>query len=304
MKSIRIFTLAALASLTMLLPETSYSQEEKPDTILHITTPSKVVVTENASGSKVEVRSLTDDEELIASVFTGYSSESSVSSKSREGFLNSWWYNRNLLNVEENQGSHWGVSLDGVCIGLNNALDQTPEGGLQWSKSFEISWLSCLNVYYEFSRSRISLGLGFDWRNYKVTTSGRALVANADKGIGWGNYPGNSEGRFSRLKVFSLQLPLLYEWDVPKSSLTFKAGPIMNFNTYASLKSVWDDEDGNRHESFTKEIEPRRFTVDFFASLSFCKAIGLYVRYSPMKVMDAPTGLNFRPLTVGVTLGI
>ncbi len=81
MKSIRIFTLAALASLTMLLPETSYSQEEKPDTILHITTPSKVVVTENASGSKVEVRSLTDDEELIASVFTGYSSESSVSSK-------------------------------------------------------------------------------------------------------------------------------------------------------------------------------------------------------------------------------
>lgn len=70
----------------MLLPETSYSQEEKPDTILHITTPSKVVVTENASGSKVEVRSLTDDEELIASVFTGYSSESSVRLQKSGGF--------------------------------------------------------------------------------------------------------------------------------------------------------------------------------------------------------------------------
>lgn len=294
-----LFFLLALISATP-----AFSQIEHPDTILKITTPTKVVITENATGTNVEVRTIGENDDLIASVLTEYSSESSVKTNSREGKLQQWWYKRNLLDVEDEDNSNWGVSVDGLCIGLNKAVDQTPENGLQWSKSFEISWLSCLNVYYEFSRSRISLGLGFDWRNYKITTSDKCLVANEDKGIEWDRYPDGAKGRFSRLKVFSLQLPLLYEWHVPKSSVTFKAGPILNFNTYASLKSVWDDADGNRRETFTKNIEPRRCTVDLFASLSFCKAIGLYVRYSPMKVMDVPNTLNFQPLTIGLGFGI
>ena len=281
-----------------------YAQTETPDTILHITGSNKLIVTENPTGTLVEVRDIEKGDELVASVFTEYAAESSVRSSLREGSLGDWWYNRNLLNVDDSYNSHWGVSIDGLCLGLTNAVDQSPERGLQWSKSFEISWLSCLNVYYEFSRSKVSLGLGFDWRNYKVTTGDKALVANDSKGIEWGAYPEGSRGRFSRLKVFSLQLPLLYEYSIPKSSLSLKAGPIFNFNTYASLKSAWDDENGNRHELFTKEIDPRRFTVDFFACISFCRALGIYARYSPMKVMDAPTTLNFQPLTIGLTLGI
>ncbi|MCM1141669.1 MAG: hypothetical protein NC453_24120, partial [Muribaculum sp.] len=98
--------------------------------------------------------------------------------------------------------------------------------------------------------------------------------------------------------------PLLWTWRIPKSSLEFKCGPIFNFNTYASLKTAYEDEDGNKMEDFTKAISPRRFTLDFFGSISYSHAVGLYVRYSPMKVMDAPNTLNFQPLSVGVTFGI
>lgn len=304
MKTISNIITSLTLGLAFLITTPLHAQIEEPDTILKITTPTKVILTENADGTNVEVRTVGEQDDIIASVLTEYSSESSVRTKSREGKLQQWWHNRNLLDVSNEDDSHWGVSVDGVCIGLNNAVNQTPENGLQWSKSFEISWLSCLNVYYEFNRSKISLGLGFDWRNYKITTSDKCLTANEDKGIEWGIYPEGSKGRFSRLKVFSLQLPLLYEWDIPKSSVTFKAGPILNFNTYASLKSVWDDADGNRRETFTKNISPRRCTIDFFASISFCKAIGIYVRYSPMKVMDSPNTINFQPLTVGLGFGI
>lgn len=304
MKTIYNSIKALTLGLVFLLSTSLHAQIEHPDTILKITTPTKVILTENAEGTNIEVRSIGEKDEIIASVLTEYSSESSVKTKSREGKLQQWWHNRNLLDVTNEDDSCWGISVDGLCIGLNNAVKQTPENGLQWSKSIEIGWLSCLNVYYEFNRSKISLGLGFDWRNYKITTSDKCLIANEDKGIEWGKYPEGSKGRFSRLKVFSLQLPLLYEWDIPKSSMTFKAGPILNFNTYASIKSVWDDADGNRRETFTKNISPRRCTVDFFASFSFCKTIGIYVRYSPMKVIDVQNTINFRPLTIGLGFGI
>ena len=244
------------------------------------------------------------DDEAIATVFTPYSSDSEVRAIRDSGRGKSGdWFKDGMVTVIGNTGSRWNVGSSGVCLGLTNSVGQG-EGGLQWSKSIEISWLSCINVCYSFSRSQISLGLGFDWRNYKTTTSDRCLVATPDRGIAWGKYPEGTKARYSRLKVFSLQFPLLYRWRVPKSSLAIQLGPVLNFNTYASLLTVYDDIDGNRAKDFTKALSPRRVTLDFFGSLSFCNAVGLYVRYSPMKVMNAPQSLNFHPLTVGFTLGI
>lgn len=292
-----------LSSLVLISGITADAQYVEPDTLTHITENTKVIVTENPEGTKIEVRNF-EDGHLLSRVTTEYSTNSKVKSTSSEGIFDEIFRNRNFLDIEDKGSDPWGVSVDGVCLGLTKACSQSPADGLQWSKSFEISWLSILNVYYEFSRSRISLGFGLDWRNYKITTSDRFLEANEDKGIEWREYSPGVKGRFSRLKVFSLQVPLLYSYDVPDSRIGFKAGPILDFNTYASLKTVWDDENGNRMESFTKAIEPRRVTVDFYASISWSNAIGIYVRYSPMKVMDAPQTLNFQPLTLGLTIGI
>lgn len=278
------------------------AQTEKPDTLLKVDPESRLVITESAEGTMVTVSGY-GEEGLSASVFSGYPEESSVSSRQatlRDNMMR-------LVGERRNRccnGSKWDVVVDGVCIGLNRAVGQGNDGGLQWSKSFEISWLNCLGVAYSLGKSSISLGLGFDWRNYKVTTSGRYLLPTPERGIAWSDAEGDMKVRNSRVKIFSLQLPLLYRLRIPKTSLHFKAGPVFNFNTYGSLKTVYDDAAGNRCEYFTKEINPRRFTVDFFGSLSLCSAIGVYVRYSPMKVMDAPGSLNFRPLTIGVGFGI
>ena len=159
-------------------------------------------------------------------------------------------------------------------------------------------------MYYSFGRSDISFGLGFDWRNYKATTAGRRLVANDNKGIEWGEYPEGVTPKYSRLKVFSLQVPCALPLVNTQIIIKPKNQPVLNFNTYAPLLTVWDDPHGHKMEDFTKAISPRRFTVDFFGSLSFNNIVGLYVRYSPMKVMDASPSVNFNPLTIGVTIGI
>lgn len=271
---------------------------ESPDTLISVSNPDKVIITESPDGTKV---SIGDGQE---SVFIEYPDSAKV--------LTSRSSSRTIFNIpgfpcgrrSEPCGcdmSGWSVSADGLCIGLTDAWGQTGGGGLQWSKSFEINWLSCLNVGYSFSRSRIYFGLGLDWRNYKSTIEGKWLRTDGDGGVMWGSAPDGASIRSTRLKVFSLQLPLMYVWRIPCSYLKWRMGPILCFNTYSSIKGIYDDPAGNRCEYFTKDFDRRRVTVDFFASLSYHSALGIYVRYSPMKVLKDASPINFTPFTLGFT---
>ena len=304
----KIYSLAvATAALWMPGQAMATDLAEKPDTLLNVNAPSHVTVTENASGMTVKVEGIEENEGFAASVTADYSPESSVSSKKSYERRRNWLCDGSLIGYSGKPGrkSHWGVGTDGVCLGLTNAVGQGNGNGFQWGKSMEICWMNCLKVYYSFSRSSISLGLGFDWRNYKSTTPDRRLIVNESKGLEWRETEiyGQENVRNTRLKVFSLQFPLLYEWRIPKSDLKFKMGPVMNFNTYASVKTSFRDTAGDSREEFIRNVGRRKFTVDFYGGLSYCGFIGFYVRYSPMHVMDAP-GLNFHPLTLGVSIGM
>ncbi len=280
------------------------------DTLLNVASQSRLVITEDAGGTYIEVA----QDGRCDTIAIAYGEQSTVRTSQHTS--------HNILRLpftkeygEKGGENRWTVGMSGVCIGLTDAQGQPSPGGLQWSKSFEISWMSCLNVNYSFSRSSLSLGFGFDWRNYKATANGDWLVPAAasagsgfaggsaagfgTRGIAWGEAPEGVRVRYSRLKTFSLQLPLLYSWAVPKTSLGLRVGPVACFNTYGSLKGVYDDADGNRCEYFTKDLDIRPFTVDFFGCLSYRHYISLYVRWSPMKVMQTGSPINFRPLTVG-----
>ncbi|MDE7422007.1 MAG: hypothetical protein K2N35_17610 [Muribaculaceae bacterium] len=294
-------TLRYIFVFSLLLSIKTYASGEVPDTLMAVDSPSKVIITESSQGTRIIVtdnKSGTEESYLVeytpgAKVST--SRKSSVSIFNIPGL--------DCMNRKEKCGcigNGWSVGADGLCIGLNQAHDQTGGGGLQWSKSFEISWLSCLNIGYSFSRSHIYLGLGFDWRNYKATADRRWLVVSESGGVEWGEAPEGANVRYSRLKVFSLQMPLLYEWSIPKSKLQLKLGPILNFNTYSSLKGIYDDSFGNRCECFTKNFERNPTTLDFFGSIAYRNSLGIYVRYSPMKVLKESSPINFTPFTVGI----
>lgn len=287
--------------LLLLIPFLSLAQTNNTDTLLNITNPGKVVITESPAGTRI---SLEDGQE---SILIEYPDGANVKTSLRTS--------RSIFKLPGLPCGHktescgcnadgWDFSMDGVCIGLTDAMGQTGGGGLQWSKSFEINWLSCLNFGYEFSRSRIYFGLGFDWRNYKATADGRWLQPDGNGGVEWGNGMAEASIRATQLKVFSLQIPLMYTWSIPKTYLKWRMGPILNFNTYSSIKGIYDDSAGNRCEYFTKDFDRRHFTVDLFASLSYSTALGVYVRYSPMKVLKDASPINFTPLSIGLTIGL
>lgn len=267
---------------------------ESPDTLLSVSNPDKVIITESPDGTRVSVG---DGRETVLIEYPDGAKVSASRSVSRSiislpGFSG------------EGSGRYttgWCASADGLCIGLTDPLRQSGGGGIQWSKSFEICWLSCLNVGYAFRHSRIYLGLGFDWRNYKATADARWLVPDGSGGVEWGSAPEGASVRASQLKVFSLQIPFMYVWPIPNTYLKWRIGPILNFNTYASIKGIYDDASGNRCEYFTKDFDRNPVTLDLFASLSYSNALGIYVRYSPMKVLKDASPVNLTPFTVGLT---
>lgn len=291
-----------LASFFVLIPMAVNASGEVPDTLMVVDDPSKVIISESPEGTRITVTHNESDSDDY--YFVSYAPGAKV--KTSRHSSSSMFNIPGLGCMSKNSrcgccDSRWSVGMDGICVGLNEAHGQTGGGGLQWSKSFEISWLSCINVGYSFSRSHIYLGLGFDWRNYKATADGRWLIPSSSGGLEWGSAPGSARVKYSRLKVFSLQMPLIYEWRIPKSWLKMKLGPILNFNTYSSIKGAYEDEVGNRSVYFRKDFDRNNVTLDLFGSISYHGALGIYVRYSPMKVLKESSPINFTPFTLGFT---
>ncbi len=294
-------TLRYIFILSLLFTLRTYASSELPDTLFAVDSPSKITITESSQGTRITV---TDNESgSEESYLVAYTPGAKVSTSRKSSLSIFNLPGLDCMNREEKcrcSESRWSVGADGLCIGLTEAHGQTGAGGLQWSKSFEISWLSCFNIAYSFGRSKIYLGLGFDWRNYKATADRRWLVASESGNVEWGEAPEDAWVRFSRLKVFSLQMPLLYQWRIPKSRLKLKLGPILNFNTYSSLKGVYEDSFGKRNEYFTKNFGRNPTTLDFFGSITYRSFLGIYVRYSPMKVLKETSPINFTPFTIGI----
>ena len=230
-----------------------------------------------------------------------YSPESSVKSRQSTNTATATTFSDGVIGVKV-KNHHWEVITGGLGIGLVNAAGQSPALGLQWAKSFEISWLNALAVRYSARWQSLSLGLGFDWRNYKITTSDHRLCPNGEGGIGIAPYPDGTHNGASRIKVFSLGLPLLYTQKIPRTTLSVTIGGILNFNTHASLKTWYTNPDGNHTEEYSEGFHHRRVTADLFGSLNFFKGNGIYVRYSPQSVLQGHNSPQFKPLSVGLIL--
>lgn len=126
----------------LLLSLSSIASTEKRDTLLIVDKPSTVVITENTHGTLITVTdTMTGTEQ---SHFVSYAPGAKVSTSQHSSKTTLDIPGFNYMS-RKNQNTGWAIGIDGLCIGLNKATDQTGGGGLQWSKSFEISWLSCIN---------------------------------------------------------------------------------------------------------------------------------------------------------------
>lgn len=277
------------------------AQDAAPDTIIVATNPSRTVITESPEGLKVTISNVAGDSVTENVYVQPYAPDASVRSGQHTNSRAATTFSDGVLGVKA-KNHHWEVVSGGFCLGFVYPHNQPADLGLQWNKSLEISWINALAVRYRNRLMSLSLGLGFDWRNYKITTSGHGLGINGEGGIATRPYPDATHSQASRIKVFSLGIPLLYTQKIPKTTLSVTIGGILNFNTHASLKAWYDNVDGNHIEEYAEGFHHRRVTFDLFGSINFYKGCGLYVRYSPQSVLQGHGSPQFNPLSAGLML--
>lgn len=293
MKSYILGVLTALCAFSA-----NAASEQQADTIIKVTDVRKVVITESANGVNYSVQGTEADSSMSVSYTQAYSPDSRVRSKqSREfHFMNS---------IKRVCSHHWEVFMGGLGLGMVSAPGAPASMELEMGKSFEINWLHALAVGYRAPwNARISLGMGFAWRNYRSTTASMRMVPENNV-VGFKPWEEGATGRHTAIKTFSMQFPLLYTQytrvKLPSGTLNAAAGAVLNVSTYASVKNGWNNTDGEKVNECFHGVGQRKVSVDLLGVIS-AGYLGAYVRYSPQSVLSGTNSPKFKSFSVGLML--
>lgn len=163
------------------------------------------------------------------------------------------------------------------------------------SWEFAIPFIEASFFFDKKHRNAVALQTFFNWRNYRMTGDTR-FVKNERGNVELASYPEGAKPKFSRVKVFSLSGALLYSYS--NKHWGFSLGPVINFNTYASIKTRYSIDRG-KYKDVDKHINQRKVTFDIMGVFE-TPGIDLYLKYSPNDVLK--DGVKFRSLTFGVCL--
>lgn len=187
----------------------------------------------------------------------------------------------------------------GFCAAVGTADGISIPVGPSW----EIDW-TIVDFRYRLKKNEghfLSIGFGLDWRNYRMTGHHR-FVENDNGIITVEGYPEGSNPKLSRIKVLSLTVPFQYHYYLRGNGLIkgFSFGPVLNFNTYSSIKTRYS-VNGEKQKDLTKGLHKNPVTVDFMVRLRM-KSFGFYAKYSPCNVLDTEYGPKFKSVSFGLYL--
>lgn len=263
------------------------------DTVVTVTRPDSVILLQSDSTVHLSIYGREDDDTYRFDYDKKFSPEGRVVTHQKTSGLD---FTLPFLRPEGQRGKSY-FSMGGVGFGFVNALGAPDPMNVNMAASYEV--FADLLTYgrYVGPHADLSIGFGINWRNYRMNGRTR-FVMNGDC-IGLSPYPDGADIDFSRIKVFSLTFPFRYTQHLSKH-FTYSLAAILNVNTYASLKTHYT-LDGEKHHSVFKDIRQTPVTVDFMGQVQF-HSVGLYVKYSPCRMLNTDFGPDFSHLSAGITL--
>lgn len=268
---------------------TTYAQN---DTIVNVRQAEHVIVTTADSSVSITIRGREGDKDYTFDYTKRVGNGSDTYYAENTG---KWDFDFGSLTTAKKRQHHKRTTyMGGFHYGFVSAANAKDGVDVDMTASFEIGF-ELFGVRYQFTpHSSISVGMGLDWRNYRMVESQRFV--KQDGHVNVVDYPEGADPDFSRIKVTSLTIPFRYRWNLTKA-IRFDAAAILNFNTYASIKTRYHLE-GHKQKDFTKNIRQTPITVDFKLGASW-RDIGLYFKYSPCNVLKSGYGPRFKSMSVG-----
>lgn len=285
--------------LLMAISATANAAEVAENDTLTILKPRKVRIITGDSIQKIKVYGREGEdkytyESKILLVDSNYVSEESINKDTWTfDFIKSKSHGTGYPLKQRNLSSRLGF---GLCYGANADYKGPQSVGSSW----EIMWtIAEIEKYGYGKHNGFSIGFGVNWRNFRI--DGRSKFVKLDDGtITEEALPAGYDNDFSRIKVFSLTIPVM--WKYRTKQVTFGLGPVFNINTYASIKNRFLDADGEKHKQIFKKIHQRPITVDIMAEVSFHNWFSIYGKFSPMTILNSTyaNDVNFQPVSFGI----
>lgn len=230
------------------------------------------------------------------------------------------WNQRSMEITKEHTQFDFALSLPGMkqkrrreameyhlptfFIGLSSALNTPSKMDTPVGSAVEIGFTPIACELPQIGRNvGVVAGMGFAWRNYRMSDDVRFL--KQEQQVVLGDYPVGASPKFSRIKTFSMTVPLLLEVRTNKlrgGRFWMNMGPMLNISTYGSLKTRYR-MNGEKQKEVDKHIHQQPVTVDFYASMGH-NDIGVYFRYSPCNVLRTNYGPKFQSMSMGLSIGL
>ena len=285
--------------LLLAISATANAVEVSENDTLTILKPKKVRIITGDSIQKIKVYGREGEdkytyESKILLVDSNYVSEQSINKETWSfDFVKSKSHGTGYPLKQNNLSTRLGF---GLCYGANADYKGPQSVGSSW----EIMWtIAEIEKYGYGKHNGFSIGFGINWRNFRM--DGRSKFVKLDDGtITEEALPAGYDNDFSRIKVFSLTIPVM--WKYRTKQVTFGLGPVFNINTYASIKNRYWDADGEKHKQIFKKIHQRPITVDIMAEVSFHNWFSIYGKFSPMTILNSTyaNDVNFQPVSFGI----
>lgn len=268
------------------------------DTVANVSGAKSVVITELDNGVKVQVKGIDGKEDYVYS----YKNESAGDTKisvSQDWQLRLPFTKSDTTKVsyKKKKRSKWAIVSGGVYWGNNYAVKDNPELGVKGGSSYELAWDRILGLQYKPFAGGPSLlvGFGVGWKNFKIEDSYNCFVGDKHA-IALGKFGDGVVPKYSRLKVFSLRMPFMIRQNLGEG-FALSVGSVLNFNTHASIKSCYIQQDEVKVELSFNDVPVRKISYDLMAVLNY-NCLGLGVKYTPQTVFEAGKGPQFKSFTI------
>lgn len=279
--------------LVILITSATGLAAERTDTLINVCNVDTLIVVDNIDYTNLSFRGVNDgvDPRGVCNF------DSKVSMPSRQSAPAS---NKTFsLSISVNNSSDF--IMGGVYLGGINAFDLAT----QFGKSIEVGWLNTIGYAWTSGLSRFSVALGLNWRNYRMTGGdlrwdvdphGNAIISPLAEG---------ETLRFSRLKTFSLIIPMIWRLTMPfrlcSTRQSLSLGAELNFMTHASVLTRLTDADNSGRKFSTSDLNYNTFSANFVSIVNLSSDFGVYVRYSPFRIFEAPSP-QFTSLSAGLII--
>jgi hypothetical protein len=266
------------------------------DTIIVVNQAKKVTIEKKHNSMAVKVEGSAENPDYFYSQRMEVDSTAAVIIEEKNA---DWDFNIPFINKNSKTKKYRGnLCVGGFGFGVVNAIETSEGMDMDMGASYEFSLDHLLRFNYNvLPATSVSMGFGMTWRNYRMTGRTR-FIKEGDKLV-LGAYPEGSDIKFSRLKVFSLTVPFMINQSLGRK-VVFSVGPVVNFNTHASLKTRYT-LNGEKVKEKNNNIHQNRMTVDLMAKLRF-NSLGVYAKYSPSDMLNTDFGPKFRSFSTGITL--